>query len=759
MMSLLCSKSLDYNNNLSFSMFIDKLNDRNCLNCKNNLNIQFLDTILPRQTHTWTDDKTINNCYICKENFTLFFRKHHCRLCGRIFCYECSKHSVLYLSLDKYQLIDREKYLNFCISPENLKNNNFVKSCRVCIDCKNILKKIKNLSKLIKTFELLSLSIKDYYKIRGVCKEWYNASTIILSRFREIQYKLPNSIYTQFEKTILATNIDSLIGHSKLMKHYIKIIDWNNVSDYKAAEFIENIKFNINSSHKNSYNKFHSKNLLTKSININNSIPNIKYLNCFNNCEYTPCWKLMCGRLCSNRFDDSDVIDILLTVKHDVIRKFILKFLSHDINKLLCYIPILTYCIRLDGPDKPVSNYLLNKSVMYVRFRHIFYWELKVQSCEYKDIYLNILDKIKSNIILNIGYEQYNKFFNDIENINLLFSKHSKNAIINQFNNIINKGENLVIPYNPNITINHLLCDDIRQFDSASKPFLIPYIDDKNYKGGILLKNEDIRKDRIITSIIKLMNTILKSNGLDMNIITYDVLPMSTNSGLIEIIQNSTTIYDIRQKYNKSILNYILEKNKESKISEIRNNFIRSLAGYCIITYLLGIGDRHFDNILIRDDGCLFHIDFSFILGNDPKFFSPEIKITNDMIEALGGENSDGFTEFKNLVYKSYDILRMHSDIIYNLLYLLTKINTQNIDIINLRKEIYNRFLPGEYNSQARLQLKMVIGNSKNCINLTDFFHFHYKENTIGNTIGNGLTNVANTIGKLTSYLYQKKKI
>ena len=43
-----------------------------------------------RKIHKWVDDGTISNCHGCKKKFTMFFRRHHCRACGKIFCSYCS---------------------------------------------------------------------------------------------------------------------------------------------------------------------------------------------------------------------------------------------------------------------------------------------------------------------------------------------------------------------------------------------------------------------------------------------------------------------------------------------------------------------------------------------------------------------------------------------------------------------------------------------------------------------------------------------
>jgi len=47
-------------------------------------------TNIPQKRPFWDNDYSTTHCTKCKQAFTIFRRKHHCRKCGHIFCWECS---------------------------------------------------------------------------------------------------------------------------------------------------------------------------------------------------------------------------------------------------------------------------------------------------------------------------------------------------------------------------------------------------------------------------------------------------------------------------------------------------------------------------------------------------------------------------------------------------------------------------------------------------------------------------------------------
>ncbi|KAE9418192.1 hypothetical protein Angca_009001 [Angiostrongylus cantonensis] len=100
---------------------------------------------------------------------------------------------------------------------------------------------------------------------------------------------------------------------------------------------------------------------------------------------------------------------------------------------------------------------------------------------------------------------------------------------------------------------------------------------------------------------------------------------------------------------------------------------------YCVMCYVLGVGDRHLDNLLLCESGRLFHVDFGFILGRDPKPLPPPMKLTNEMLQAMGGIKSDHFRHFCMHCDSAYRILRRHANVILNLFSLMLDAGIQNI--------------------------------------------------------------------------------
>ncbi len=147
------------------------------------------------------------------------------------------------------------------------------------------------------------------------------------------------------------------------------------------------------------------------------------------------------------------------------------------------------------------------------------------------------------------------------------------------------------------------------------------------------------------------MDKMWLANNLDLAMTPYKVLGTDCEQGYLEFVQNSDTIAYIQYHesvfktfYDNTIEKFMtayMQKNYpeewKERLEKARNTFIRSTAGYCVASYVLGLGDRHPDNIMInKERGNFFHIDFGHFLGNvkkkfgvkrerDPFVFSKEI--------------------------------------------------------------------------------------------------------------------------------------
>ena len=110
------------------------------------------------------------------------------------------------------------------------------------------------------------------------------------------------------------------------------------------------------------------------------------------------------------------------------------------------------------------------------------------------------------------------------------------------------------------------------------------------------------------------------------------------------------------------------------------DTFVKSCAGYCVITYLLGVGDRHLDNILLHQNGHLLHCDYSFILGHDPKTYMP-MRITDEMVMGFGGRESDNFARFVSFAGAAFLTLRRHNNLRALLSHVRLMVDSNMVDV------------------------------------------------------------------------------
>ncbi|CAH8498725.1 unnamed protein product [Schistosoma guineensis] len=239
------------------------------------------------------------------------------------------------------------------------------------------------------------------------------------------------------------------------------------------------------------------------------------------------------------------------------------------------------------------------------------------------------------------------------------------------------------LPLNPDIIVCGVQSSTATLFKSFQRPALLTFIQPNGDTYRAILKHgDDLRQDQLVLQMIELMDVILRKENFDLRLTPYKVLATSNRHGLVQFVE-SISLADILHR--STLLAYLQLKapspNSPMGVQkDVMETYIRSCAGYCVITYLLGVGDRHMENLLLTADGHLFHIDFSFILGADPKPMAPEVRLTRAMIDGMGGPNSNQFNEFWKITFTAFLILRRHANLFLTLFSLMSNTGIQSFN-------------------------------------------------------------------------------
>ncbi|KAM9632960.1 phosphatidylinositol 3-kinase catalytic subunit type 3 isoform 4-T4 [Trichechus inunguis] len=243
--------------------------------------------------------------------------------------------------------------------------------------------------------------------------------------------------------------------------------------------------------------------------------------------------------------------------------------------------------------------------------------------------------------------------------------------------------ELIPLPLEPQVKIRGIIPETATLFKSALMPAQLFFKTEDGGKYPVIFKHgDDLRQDQLILQIISLMDKLLRKENLDLKLTPYKVLATSTKHGFMQFIQSVPVaeVLDTEGSIQNFFRKYAPSDNGPNGISaEVMDTYVKSCAGYCVITYILGVGDRHLDNLLLTKTGKLFHIDFGYILGRDPKPLPPPMKLNKEMVEGMGGTQSEQYQEFRKQCYTAFLHLRRYSNLILNLFSLMVDANIPDI--------------------------------------------------------------------------------
>lgn len=255
---------------------------------------------------------------------------------------------------------------------------------------------------------------------------------------------------------------------------------------------------------------------------------------------------------------------------------------------------------------------------------------------------------------------------------------------------------------------------EARPPDDADEPVQPP----SNEYMCIFKNGDDLRQDQLVLQIIQLMDNLLRRENLDLKLTPYKALASSSRHGFCQFVPSITVAAALRE-HGGSILNYFQKQAPDASAAhgiqaEVMDNYVKSCAGYCVITYILGVGDRHNDNLMLTSSGRLFHIDFGFILGRDPKPLPPPMKLSKEMVDGMGGYTSEHFQTFKKHCYAAFLHLRRNANLILNLFSLMLDANIPDIALEPDKtvKKVYDKFRLDLTDEEAVQFLHFVIDSS-----------------------------------------------
>lgn len=443
----------------------------------------------------------------------------------------------------------------------------------------------------------------------------------------------------------------------------------------------------------------------------------------------------------------------------------------HDVNLTFFYVPQIVQSLRYDAMGY-VQKFILETARVSQLFAHQIIWNMlansyKDEEATQPDLLKPRLDEIQKLMLESLSEENlafYKKefgFFSEVTSISgklkpyIKKSKAEKKIKIDEEMAKIVVRPGVYLPSNPDGVLVDINRRSGKPLQSHAKaPFMATFkikkdvedVDEhgrivkfpiEKWQSAIFKVGDDCRQDVLALQMISVFRTIWLNAGLDLYVFPYRVTATAPGCGVIDVLPNSTSRDMLgREAVNGLYEYYITKFGPETSIEyqKARNNLIRSLAGYSIISYLLQFKDRHNGNIMYDDQGHVLHIDFGFcfdIVPGGVKFEVAPFKLTREMVMVLGGlNNTQAFHWFQELCIKGYLACRPYMETIVRCVNPMLESGLPCFKEQTIKK-LRKRFVPNKSDKDAALHFRGLIGKAYESYYTTGYDEFQRLTNGI----------------------------
>lgn len=261
----------------------------------------------------------------------------------------------------------------------------------------------------------------------------------------------------------------------------------------------------------------------------------------------------------------------------------------------------------------------------------------------------------------------------------------------------------------------------------------------REWQAAIFKVGDDCRQDQLALQIIELFRNCFDDAGLPLYVFPYRVIATAPGCGVIECVPDTKSRDQVLKETDVKLMEYFEQMHGprlSPEFSEARRNFIKSMAAYSVITYMLQIKDRHNGNLLVDRRGHIIHIDFGFLFESSPGGnlnWEADFKLTYEMVEVMGGEkNADApaFLWFKELCVRAYLAVRPYCEEICALVALMLDTSFTCFRGQTLAK-LRQRFSASLSERQAAEHMVRVIDTCYMSYRTSTYDWMQYKQNKI----------------------------